>query len=116
MGHISIVKLLLEEGVDPNIQDKDGKPIVLSMSRKGNTEMIKLFISYSGNVHLSDNSHKNALHYSAFYGHFETTRFLVSIGVNFKAENENGKTPLQIAEDQNADQLIIEYLRQVEKK
>jgi len=116
MEHVQVIKILLDSGVNPNINDKDGNPILLLMARRGNLEMIKLFIEHNGDIHLKDQTLKNALHFSAFYGHFELTKYLVSVGVNYKAESNRGKTPLKLAEEQGSPPELVSFLREVEKK
>jgi len=39
-GHLDIVKLLLERGVDPNVQDHDGETPLHYAARRGHLDMV----------------------------------------------------------------------------
>jgi len=90
---------------------------LLEIIRKGNKELVQLYYSKGGNVHVMDKEKWNALHYSAssLKNQLETTKYLISVGVDYKANNYNGKTPLELAK-QNKNMEIVQFLKEVEKK
>jgi len=112
----AIIRFLLNEGVNPNVKDQSGWPILLNLARFGNKEMIELYLTSGGDVHAVDVNKSNALHYcSAYNGNLETMKYLISLGVDYKAKNENGKTPLEFA-IQNHNNELADFLKEVEKK
>ena len=44
-GHTEIVKLLLDKGADPNIQNEDGETALMKASEEGHTEIVKLLLA-----------------------------------------------------------------------
>ena len=107
----------MEKGINPNIKDIDGDPVLLMMSDVGNNEMIELYLSRGGNLNaINEETKWNALHEAAFNGHLETTKYLISVGIDYKAKNLWGKTPLDLAKREENETEIVEFLLEVEKK
>jgi len=106
----------LEKGVNPNINDSVGIPILCRMAIFGNDDMIELYLSKGGNLKVIYEEIKwNALHCCAYNGYLETTKYLISLGIDYKAKDMIGKTPLDLAKDRNKTE-IIEFLEKVGKK
>jgi len=74
---------------------------------------IELYAKKCGYLHLVDKSQWNALHYSAHYAKLEANKKLIEYGLNFQAINNDGKTPLQIAMEQNE---IKKFLLELDRK
>jgi len=105
----------LDQGnVNPNI-NSNGFHVLLLLATNGNKEMIELYFSKGGNLNVVDVNKSNALHSSAYRGHLETTKYLVSIGIDFKAKNGVGKTPSDLAR-QNKMFEVLKFLQEVEQK
>jgi len=112
----AIIQFLLEEGINPNVLTPDGHSILLRMAMNGNNELIELYFSKGGNIHVMNQKTKdNVLHYSAYYAQLETTKYLVSLGVDYKAKNVEWKIPLDYAKEVNRTE-NVEFLQDVEKK
>jgi len=62
-GHTDIVALLLENGANINIQDKDGDTPLIVASIKGNEELIKLLLSKNCDLLITSKNGKSALNY-----------------------------------------------------
>ena len=107
----------MEEGkVNPNINDPFGWPLLNRLSFFRNNEMIELYLSKGGDLHIVHANFKwNALHYSSYYGNLETTKYLVSIGVDYKAKNITNKTPTDLAKEAERFE-VFQFLQQVENK
>jgi len=110
----------LEKGVNPNINDSNGYPILFRMAENGNNEMIELYLSKGGNINVINENGWNILHYFALNGDWKTTKYLVSIGCDYKAKDIDGKTPLDLAKQKNTTKdekdrnELIEYLKELE--
>lgn len=91
----SIIRFLLEEGkANPN----DKHAILLKMAEYGNKEMIQLYFEKGGNPFFTNNLNWNALHFAAYHGRFETVKYLVSIGFDYKHLDKDGRTALSLVE------------------
>jgi len=86
------------------------------MAYHGNKGLIELYCSMGGIIHVSNVNGWNALHYSASNDRFETTKYLVSIGIDYKAKNSESKTPLDLAKQQYKKSELVKFLEQVEMK
>ena len=89
-GHLEIVKLLLEKGVDTN---KESGPFnflpAQAAAIAGHTEVLKLLLdSDSKQVTLSNQSGLSLLQASEISENFETIRFLLNKGENLRGLEE----------------------------
>lgn len=87
-GHLSIVNILIESGIDSNVKNGDGTtPLELSC-RKGYFEISKLLIaSYSApfsqyTTRSENEKNENPLHVACFEGAHEVVRLLLLKGIN----------------------------------
>lgn len=106
---------LLEEGkVNPNINDSDGVPILLRMAEHGNPNLIGLYFAKGGNLHvINETNNRNAIHYCVISKvDLNTIRYLISLGVDFKAKDGQGMSPLDLAEPGPTEK----FLRDAEKE
>jgi len=106
----------LEKGINPNIKDSDGIPILCRMAHYGNNEMIELYLSKGGNLNVIDETELNALHYCARYGQLKTIKYLISLGIEYTATDKYGRPPLELAKQWNNNSEIVKFLEEVEKK
>lgn len=121
----SVIKFLLEEGINPNINDSEKFPILATLAFNGNLEMIELYLKKGGKLNVVDEingwnalhySASNAMHDSAQNPQLETTKFLISIGVDYKHISHNGKTPLMLVKNKRKTTAVQTYLESVTKK
>lgn len=77
--------------------------------------MIELYLEKGGKLNVTNETKWNALHYSAYRDHLETSKFLVYVGIEYNAKNSDGKTPLDLAK---ADKIVkvVQFLQEVEKE
>jgi ankyrin repeat protein len=117
---MEVVRYLIEEGVDPNCKEY-GCPAICSAAKneKRMNKMIEYLISVGADINgrnLNPGTIDwNALHSAAYYGQFESVKLLVSLGCDFKAKENTGKTPLQFAQLYERKD-IVEFLKQIEQK
>ena len=109
-GHLSIVNILIDCGIDTNSKNKDGStPLELSC-RKGYFEISKmLIVSYSS--HFSQYAapaaqNENPLHVACFEGAHEVVRLLLLKGVAIDCLNEQKQNCLDIAIQRNHTEVI----------
>lgn len=94
------MKYLWTQGkVKPEITDQFGRPVFLKLAEKGRIDLITLYASLGGNVNvLHPSIGGNALHFAALTDKVDTCKLLVvSLGIDFKLKNSNGKTAFDLA-------------------
>ena len=76
-GHWKIVQLLVDHGVNLNINDKDERTPLYYLCREGDKEMVKSLISKGANP-----SNKNCLSKALEFYHKEVVKMLINSGAN----------------------------------
>lgn len=106
----------MKEGVNPNAKDDQGVPVLLRMVTTKNLDLISLYLSKGGNLQItSDRSQSNALHYAAHQGDLEMSKYLVSVGIDFKLQDKQGRKPVDDASSQHK-LAVVQFLQEVEKR
>ena len=87
-GFVNMVKLLLENGANPNIEGRDASPLVMASSF-GHIEVVKLLLEYGANIEATaSDGTTTALVNASYIGHLEMVKLLISCGSNSSIENE----------------------------
>lgn len=99
----SIVKILLDKGVNVHCKDIDGDT-PLHIAAQKNIELLRLLTPKYDSLDLKNNNGVTPLHKAAMYNKYENIEFLLSDlgligGVNINAIDNNGQTPLHWAID-----------------
>lgn len=87
---ISFIKILLENGADPNKKDIEGKNVLMFLDEKNikyALQIIQLLIDYGLDVNLKDNEGYTAIFYQE---NINTIKFLVKNGANVNIINNDG--------------------------
>jgi len=127
-GYDEMVKLLIENGADVNIQDDYGKTPLQLAVEYNNDEMVKLLIENGADLNIQNNDTSalsemepgmgnTSLHW-AIYNNTEMAELLIEMGAqnpntDLNIENKWGETPLKLAlerEESEIVQLLIENL------
>jgi ankyrin repeat protein len=97
-GHLEVVKLLLEKGADPVVQDKSGDLLYIT-ALNGHFEIVKLVLENTDDRVLDNHQtfSKNTLIAASYGGHKEIAMFLLDKGVSVDAHGEEHGTALQAA-------------------
>jgi ankyrin repeat protein len=113
---LEVVRYLIEEEkVDVHCK-KFGFPAVCWAASSGRQQVIKYLVSVGANVNTQDKPHGwNALHRAVLFGQLETVQLLISLGCDFNAKDNDGLTPIQLAQEQGTKE-IVEFLKLVEQK
>jgi len=100
-----IVKLLLENGADPNLKDNIGWTALMKACRYANTdsniETVKLLLEFGAYPNLKDNNGWTALMLACTYANtdsnIETVKLLLENGADINLKNNDGFTALMLA-------------------
>ncbi|KAJ3073118.1 hypothetical protein HDU98_002207 [Podochytrium sp. JEL0797] len=98
LGHLEVVKTLLDSKADPNRIDKLGKLTpLLHACRAGHLDVVKLLISKGANVFAADSQGKTGLIYACKGGHFDVLVALLKEGADASACDTSENSPLHYA-------------------
>ncbi len=104
-GDLETIKLLMTKGVSINVKDGKGNTILIEALTRNNEEMVKFLIENGANVNVRDmwmNKQKTGLMIAIEnYMPLEILELMVSKGVDIKAKDEIGNTPLMVAVERN---------------
>ena len=104
-GHLEVVHaLLMHNGVDVNIKANNGNTALICASFNGHLELVRALLNHDGvDVNIQkDNDGDTALIMASWNGHVEVARALLNHdGVDVNIKNNNGKTALYRAREEN---------------
>lgn len=91
----SIVRLMLDHGADPTIQDVSGYNVLINMAMFGKVNLLIMLISLSAAPVDAANFHKTTpLMFAATKGKVSCVDALLKLGADPNAQDEHGNTPL----------------------
>ena len=122
-SRLETVKILLEAGCNPNVQDYMGKTVLHVLFDHANLskfllreidfkiipDTILLVLNYSPDLSVSDFKGRTVAHQAAALGNLETMQILMESGVNLENVDNDGNTPFHVAAYHgNTD--VLQYL------
>ncbi|XP_071958305.1 uncharacterized protein [Antedon mediterranea] len=99
-GDVDEVKLLLENGLNPNLGNEDGLTALHQSCIDNNEPMMKLLLEHGADVNIIDRELWTPLHAAATCGHMHLAEYLISQGADLLAINSDGNMPYDICEDE----------------
>lgn len=96
-GYIGIVRLLIDEDANLNLQTNLGHTALMIGAINGYIEVVKLLIDKGADLNLQDNNGNTALMTAAFKGYTEIVRLLIDNGADLNLKNRFGETALMWA-------------------
>ena len=92
-----VVELLLRNGAQPNLVDRQGGTAMLRAVYRGCQEALMAMIDFGVDLHCVDEDSQSLLHSASRNGHFEIARLLVENGISPQVRDKDDLTPLHDA-------------------
>lgn len=113
-GHLSLVKLLLDKGANPNIASNNQFKVapIHSACAISHFDITELLIKHRADVNAKQMQGVTPLHSSAHNGQTKLSKLLIDNGADINAKMDNGQTPLFMANEKNFQEtaeLIIKH-------
>ncbi|XP_063912691.1 ankyrin-3-like [Zophobas morio] len=108
-GNPNITKLLIEKGIDVNLQNNNGMTALQVSCQSGNYENSLMLLECDALMNIRDNEDNNALHHASklWEDNRDLLKLLIKKGIHIDAQNKYGETVLQLA-CLKGDQEIVE--------
>jgi len=100
LGHVNIILVLLERGLDINCKTSGGDTLLHSTTRYGNVILAINLITRGIDINSKNNNDETALHIAARWGHPNISLLLLTFGIDI-AENINEYIPNEIELDED---------------
>jgi ankyrin repeat protein len=98
-GQTLIVRLLLENGADATVANKEGWTPLNSASDSGHVDVVKLLLEKGADVAVATNLGWTPLNTASNKGHVDVVKLLLENGADATVVNKEGWTPLNTASD-----------------
>ncbi|OQY96546.1 MAG: hypothetical protein B6D37_01575 [Sphingobacteriales bacterium UTBCD1] len=113
-GHLSLVKLLLNKGANPNIASNNQFKVapIHSACATTNLNIAELLIKHGADINAKQMKGVTPLHSTAHNGQTKLSKLLIDNGADINAKMDDGQTPLFMANEkgfQETADLIIKY-------
>lgn len=99
-GNIDIIKLLLQNGADPNTMPPQMKPIYAAVQGE-NLEAVKILLQHGAVPNWRDKGNNTPLHVAARDGSWQIAQILLNYGADQHCQNIYRHTPLDVATIKN---------------
>ena len=94
IGHIGIVKLLVEYGANANHMTSENSTPLRSACFGGNLEIVKYLVEHKADVSAVTSYKNNCLSLACIKGHYSVAEYLIQKGENLDSKNIYGRTAL----------------------
>jgi ankyrin repeat protein len=91
---LSLVKYLVSKGADPNRVSKKGVTALSVAATRGYAGIVKVLVDHGADIRYLDSNRLSALFYAAARGHLDIARILMAKGADIRIRANNGATAL----------------------
>jgi ankyrin repeat protein len=100
------VKLLLDIGVSPDVDDEYGDPAISIATKKQHIDIVKLLVERGADVDQTDVIRETALMHAVWKRSPELVKILLEAGANVHLTDYHGNSVMSIAHDLNYQEII----------
>ena len=111
-SNTEIVRMLLENGADTEVENQHGVTPLHWAAEKGNDDIAEMLIEHGADVNHQSKNGGNPLVSAAMKGNLKIAKMLVEKGADIETENKHGITPLYWAAEkahEDIAELLIEH-------
>jgi ankyrin repeat protein len=109
----TVVKFLIDEGIDVNWETTNGSTILeLAGYKNKDTTIVKLLIENGALINVKDEEGSTPLHSLVTYGFFDNIKILVENGADINSIDGNGNTPFLLA----INRYVYGFLENIEEE
>lgn len=94
MGHLEIIKELLDKGADTEARNPKGWTAIHLAATWNRTDMLSLLIEKGADLEAKDKEGRTALHSAATKGHQDCVKLLLEAGADKDARSKDGRTAI----------------------
>jgi len=105
-GHSETVELLLNAGIFRDAKTKVDRTALQMAAEEGHTDIVQMLINHGADVNTKDMLKMTALHWAVQHSHTDTASLLLQHSADVTAINKFGKSPLDIACDNNSESIF----------
>lgn len=105
-GHTNIVKLLVQYGVNINIQDQYGQTSLFTAVCKNQISTVKALLALGADPNIPSYKNNTVLHLACQNNNIEILELLLQHEINISYKNRQQKTALDIAIENNHQEII----------
>ena len=104
-GHIQLVQIMLDEGLDVNATQLGGSRALESAAHYGHTSIVSLLFESGADLNY-DGNERHAIHAAARNGYQEIVQMLLDQGADINSSGSRGMTPIwEAAKNQQLDMM-----------
>lgn len=104
--HYQVIKFLIENGADVNVQDNEDNTPLLNAIQTNNLKIVKLLLENGAKVNVRNRDGVYPVIKSSQIGDYEITQELIKAGANLNVKDFNYNTPLMTAVENSNNKLI----------
>ncbi len=110
-GHADALAVLLEAGVDPELQDDHGRRALHWAAKFNHLDCVELLLEHGADIEARDENNWSPLFMACMDGSIDTARHLVEHGAQVNLTTVHGETPLSRAK-QEGHRALVAFLRE----
>jgi len=109
IGHLSVVKCLVNQNADINAKDKDQCTPLHRAALNGHLNVVEYLVNQKAEINSKDKDQCTPLHRAALNGHLNVVEYLVNQKADINAKTQKDSIPLHLAA-LNGHLNVVEYL------
>lgn len=110
-GQVKTVRVLLKQGVNPNVQADGGKVALVEAAASGQVDVCKCLLKYHARPDIPDSENQTALCAAAWRGSPEIVTALLEAAADPNQPGRYGLTPLMSGADSSVPEVVDSLLR-----